>query len=368
MDRQLKAETGLSRLASTSPCRHVSDRGGMLLACRATQGVEAAFLAAVQASMRAPHWRNAVISQHPANCSWLAMVLAASHAEFTLPPAAWSPSLLGLLCELLCALPLVSTAAALHLDGPTKHAACAAQQHEQWVPGSAINEMLTYAPLQGEESTAESWTFALQAASDAPRLAAWLLAGHGQAALLAALPVARQNEGLYSIMLFAFSDALIGLLERAEDAQREAARSPMPQSSKEQLQQDSRQVAAALQELAGNGSLDKFFARVGSACARLAGALLAHWQEQDAEHERQQAAQLELARAAATRASCAHLACSNLDATGRRGKLCSGCRVARYCSHACSMADWRAGHRAACRLLAAARAAEGPAGQPQGRS
>lgn len=89
----------------------------------------------------------------------------------------------------------------------------------------------------------------------------------------------------------------------------------------------------------------------------LAVALEAYWQAEDASQERQQAARLELAQAAAARQSCAHLACPNLEATGKRGRRCSGCNTARYCSHACSAADWRAGHRRACKLLAAAREA-----------
>ncbi|KAL4439838.1 hypothetical protein ABPG75_002839 [Micractinium tetrahymenae] len=97
------------------------------------------------------------------------------------------------------------------------------------------------------------------------------------------------------------------------------------------------------------------------AAAQVAAALQANWQQADAAPEQQQAAQLELAQAAAARASCAHLACPNVGATGRRGKLCTGCRVARYCSRACSVADWRAEHRTACRLLAAAREAEAEA-------
>ena len=38
-------------------------------------------------------------------------------------------------------------------------------------------------------------------------------------------------------------------------------------------------------------------------------------------------------------------------------RMCSVCRVPRYCSEQCQHADWRAGHRRLCRQLAAERAA-----------
>lgn len=131
----------------------------------------------------------------------------------------------------------------------------------------------------------------------------------------------------------------------------------MPPGRRAQLQQGCQRMSAALGEVPARVSSGEhnFFAVVEPAGIGLASALLAHWQEQDGRPERQQAAQLELAQAAAARASCAHLACPNLEATGRRGKLCTGCRVARYCCRDCSVADWRAGHHAACRLLAGAR-------------
>lgn len=72
------------------------------------------------------------------------------------------------------------------------------------------------------------------------------------------------------------------------------------------------------------------------------------------------AEQLALARVAAAR-SCAHLACSNVDAEGgpaagegRGCKKCGGCRAVSYCSEACQHTDWRqGGHRRVCKLLAA---------------
>jgi hypothetical protein len=83
-------------------------------------------------------------------------------------------------------------------------------------------------------------------------------------------------------------------------------------------------------------------------------------------HLTQEAAQqrLESAQAAATR-SCASLPCANLALEGGaaagegKGSLrCGGCKSAWYCGTACSHADWRVGgHRRACKMLAAARAA-----------
>jgi hypothetical protein len=70
---------------------------------------------------------------------------------------------------------------------------------------------------------------------------------------------------------------------------------------------------------------------------------------------------LELAQAAATR-SCAFLGCSNLSLEGGpaagegAGSLkCAGCRSVWYCGTTCSHADWRAGHKRVCKVLAAAR-------------
>ena len=68
---------------------------------------------------------------------------------------------------------------------------------------------------------------------------------------------------------------------------------------------------------------------------------------------------LEMAHAAGGR-SCAYLCCANLAMEGREaeGKLtqkCGQCRSVRYCSRACSVEDWRAGHKRVCKALAAAR-------------
>ena len=58
---------------------------------------------------------------------------------------------------------------------------------------------------------------------------------------------------------------------------------------------------------------------------------------------------------------CASLACANLAGASEAAlprKRCSACRVAWYCSADCARAAWAAGHKAACRQLAAQRAAE----------
>ena len=67
------------------------------------------------------------------------------------------------------------------------------------------------------------------------------------------------------------------------------------------------------------------------------------------------------AQALAALPRCAHLACTNLAGASEallHTRACSGCRVARYCSTACQLADWRAGHKSVCALLAALRARE----------
>lgn len=92
--------------------------------------------------------------------------------------------------------------------------------------------------------------------------------------------------------------------------------------------------------------------------AQAAGLLQQLWQLP----EEVEAARLAAARAAAPR-PCAHLRCPNLGVTA--SKRCSGCRSGiRYCGTACSHADWKAGHRRACKLLAAEKA--GQQAQQQG--
>ena len=68
--------------------------------------------------------------------------------------------------------------------------------------------------------------------------------------------------------------------------------------------------------------------------------------------------QLELAQAAAAR-SCADLRCSSVQGaadgpaagSGAGSKRCAACRAVHYCGTACAHADWRAGHKQACKLL-----------------
>lgn len=83
--------------------------------------------------------------------------------------------------------------------------------------------------------------------------------------------------------------------------------------------------------------------------ARLAAGLQEHWSEP----EQQATAQLELAQAVGS-LNCSNLRCPNLEGGGVKGRRCSGCMTVRYCSKACALADWRAGHRQACKALAAA--------------
>lgn len=72
-------------------------------------------------------------------------------------------------------------------------------------------------------------------------------------------------------------------------------------------------------------------------------------------------------RALAEARRCCHMGCTALDGSSDaelRTKLCIGCRVARFCSNACSNAAWRVGHRQVRRLLAA-QATQAAAGQEQ---
>ena len=71
--------------------------------------------------------------------------------------------------------------------------------------------------------------------------------------------------------------------------------------------------------------------------------------------EQQGARELEVAAAAGGR-SCAYLWCANLTVEGREAEgkptqKCGRCRSVRYCSRACSVADWRAGHKRVCMTL-----------------
>ncbi|KAL4452575.1 hypothetical protein ABPG75_008237 [Micractinium tetrahymenae] len=67
---------------------------------------------------------------------------------------------------------------------------------------------------------------------------------------------------------------------------------------------------------------------------------------------------------------CANAACCSLAGSSEAAlpsRRCSGCRVSRFCSTLCSKQAWEAGHRAACKALAAAAAAE-PAPVPPASS
>jgi hypothetical protein len=60
---------------------------------------------------------------------------------------------------------------------------------------------------------------------------------------------------------------------------------------------------------------------------------------------------------------CCNPACINLQGSSEAallgpGSRCSGCKVARFCSKECSMAAWKAGHKAVCKRLKAAGAAD----------
>jgi len=69
--------------------------------------------------------------------------------------------------------------------------------------------------------------------------------------------------------------------------------------------------------------------------------------------------------ALATARRCANLRCSNLAGSDAElpSKACAGCQTARYCSLACSHADWRQ-HKPLCRQLAAQKKAKASAAQP----
>ncbi len=140
------------------------------------------------------------------------------------------------------------------------------------------------------------------------------------------------------------------------------------------------QAAAAL--LAGHsaadpGQVDRLLRRLVDLVSDLAGdcqevqalvdCLLPRLREMAAERNRASSAtakELALARCAALRRRrCAHLGCTNVPllvgaCPGGGGEpvrsyKCTGCRAVRFCSEACSRADWRV-HRQACRQLAAA--------------
>ncbi len=214
----------------------------------------------------------------------------------------------------------------------------------------------------------------LDDAQAAPRLAAHLVASGTLEAVYRGLPdMAGRDEAsaLHELLALAAATALEELQHVGVTELGAAGASSDLAQAVQKLQPNVGQLQAAWAATMLDNSPRPERMRVALLCglptaAQVAAALQAHWQRADAPLEQQQAAQLELAQAAATRTSCAHLACPNVGATGRRGKLCTGCRVARYCCRACSVADWRAGHRAACRLLAAGREAGAAAEEAAG--
>ncbi len=201
-------------------------------------------------------------------------------------------------------------------------------------------------------------------ARSTPRLAAYLVASGTLEVIIRGLPNEVFADRASPSQAFLVSAALGVLDEVYQAGANESSAADLAQAVQNLQAAFVEQGAAAASWARGNSQAERQHAallHVLSVAAQMAAALQAHWQRADAEPERQQAAQLELAQAAATRASCAHLACPNVGATGQRGKLCTGCRVARYCCRSCSVADWRAGHRVACSQLAAARAEEAAA-------
>lgn len=50
---------------------------------------------------------------------------------------------------------------------------------------------------------------------------------------------------------------------------------------------------------------------------------------------------------------CGYVGCMSITLPNVKGKLCSGCKVVRYCSEKCLKADWKKNHRIACKAIAA---------------
>jgi len=50
---------------------------------------------------------------------------------------------------------------------------------------------------------------------------------------------------------------------------------------------------------------------------------------------------------------CGYVGCRTIILPNAKGRLCSGCQVVRYCSEACSKADWKKHHKIACKAIAA---------------
>jgi len=50
---------------------------------------------------------------------------------------------------------------------------------------------------------------------------------------------------------------------------------------------------------------------------------------------------------------CGYVGCRTIALPNEKGRLCSGCKVVRYCSETCSKADWKKHHKIACKAIAA---------------
>jgi hypothetical protein len=122
----------------------------------------------------------------------------------------------------------------------------------------------------------------------------------------------------------------------------------------------SSQALAAERSVGGARQLASALKPLLQPAADLAALVHQHWELP----EQAAAVQVERTQAAATR-SCAYSGCANLSG-GDSSKLCSVCRVARYCGAECSHADWRqGGHRRVCKTLAAAQQQQ--RGEEEGR-
>ncbi|GAQ81036.1 hypothetical protein KFL_000690160 [Klebsormidium nitens] len=53
---------------------------------------------------------------------------------------------------------------------------------------------------------------------------------------------------------------------------------------------------------------------------------------------------------AKSRRKCSHSSCSEMESASRRFKVCSGCKLAIYCSQDCQKAAWK-GHKSRCRTV-----------------
>jgi hypothetical protein len=125
------------------------------------------------------------------------------------------------------------------------------------------------------------------------------------------------------------------------------------QAALDGLSQEHTTVRRSLEAVVGSNSAQRavLLRQLLQPAADLGAALLAYYELPD----QRAAERLELARIAATR-RCAYLRCANMEADSARIKKCSACKAVRYCSTACSHADWRAGHKRVCKAL-------GPEGQ-----